>query len=162
MHTHTPAPSDADILEAYFAASGDLAAAARALGLSITTLISTLRKPHLADQIAAWKELLATQHHLAAMNHQAAAASALRKTIDTASDPVETRRAATTLARLATHMRTPPRTSPRAETAPHSVTPTLPVNAPQPAAHATLPKLPPITLDEVLAEVKAKRKRQSA
>lgn len=113
-------PSHADLFRAWCKFRGDPEALLGAFNLSPEDLLDfTLAY---ADRIAQWRSLLREHAALAALDHQHAAAAKLRDTL--ASDnPVEARRAATALARVAAQMN-PARPEPR------PTNPTHPTNDP--------------------------------
>ena len=94
------APSIDDLFNAWCNHQADLSAIAKALAIDSSQLLALWEDPEFIRRRALWKAALLDQTEFLARDHRIATASKMRELLN-GPDPVEVRRVATTLSRLA-------------------------------------------------------------
>lgn len=123
-------PTNQDLLAALLELEGDAAQLIRDFGLSPRRFLAFAKDPEVIEILAAFDALQDRRHRIVAQKRQSQAAESLsRAMLDTLS-PVETRRAATALARLAVSMLAPPRRAPAAQAIATPAGPAQPARTP--------------------------------
>lgn len=105
-------PTNQDLLAALLEIDGDAARLIREFGLSPRRYLAFAQDPEVVETLAAFDAMQERHHRIVAQKRQSQAAEFLHLALLDTMSPVETRRAATALARLATQMLAPPRRVP--------------------------------------------------
>lgn len=103
------APTHDDLVLALLDLKGDLDALRLKFNLTTRQALDFTDDPAVQQRLESWERVRARLSRIKALDHQDAAADALRATLTELDNPVERRRAASALARLARAVLTPPR-----------------------------------------------------